>query len=416
MTNLTFNYNAPQQPTGTRFSKPTPKMLGYYMDLCQQRKVLPKNTAVMSGDELSNEIEQLRKFYPASDKQKGIIRDLVARLEEFGVKPAFPITEEYLNTLTGGQNGTASKLIGVMMEKERSFGDVAAPSESQIEFIASMYLYPDANFEDYNIPLRFELDGEVNGVKLWRRPTPSEFAELIKQNMKRKEASQFIDMHRGGFSKWRQTRIRPGQVTYIRELEARLSNTYVPKEVHFAFTFEGEIIEQAPTTSARDKQSPNGYEPMDEMALLMLSVEDATKHIDQLRYELEAKDLYAFGEGAMSNATDRNGLFEQRDNSFTFESIRTAQNEHQWKTMEFNNLNNLLYSLQAMAGVEVYEFQNEAAQMFFETDVSHQQVDALKDKIREFMMSSVSTGLIERGQLFAMCAESEIAQEILLGL
>lgn len=402
--NYSYNFNTnrgyDRSYTGSsaRTNSPTQRQIGYYMDLCVQRKVTPKNYTQMTADQLAQEIETLRKFYPASQKQIDMIRDKVTNLQGMGININMPSDVE-LNALTGGQGGTASVMIESLIKLERQHSDQAPPTEAQLKFLVEMYLCPDVPFEEnFDIRRRIELDNNM-----WRRPTPDEFAEQIKTKMKRNDASRFIDQHRGAFHTWKQTRIRPEQMRYIKELEARMVNLGSPVTVEYSIDINGNITQvQKHDTDKSAQYNPKGYMPLDDMQLMMMSSNEASQYIDILKSEQGRRELYSYGEVS--------------DNSATFEDLRQAKDEHQAKIQEFTALQDLIFKLEAVAGYENPEVHDAVNFYLVEEGGNAEAVRESRKVIKDFMLYLVQNEYIAFSSIAELCKDSKVAQNILIGV
>lgn len=388
-----FNATAPKATEGTTATrKPTERQIQYYLDLCIQRKVTPVNYIKMSYDEVAELIEELKKFYPASEKQIQMIKDKLESLNNMGVA----INAPNYATLTGGREGTASTLIESLINMEKQFSDKMPPTDSQLQFMVSMYLCPDVDFEKFNIQKRVDMGNEQ-----WRKLTPDEFAEEIKAKMCKRDASKFIDDYRGSFHTWKQTRIRPEQMTYIRKLESRMMNLEPTSAIEWAINEDGDLVQVASSSKSGQRYNPTGYVPVDEMELLMFSVDEASKYIDILKSEYARKDLYKFG--------------EQSDESLTFEEIRTAHTKADAEDNELQALNDLMFRLEAVAGYADEELHNAVTSLLLEDDVPSETVANQRAKIKEFMLDLIKHDDISFEGVADLCKESKIAQKILLG-
>lgn len=276
MTNSNYSFfsgNNVTNNTGTTTTteRPmSPAQEKYYSDLCLQKNVVPVDLTGKSYDEVSIMIKELREFFPASPAQIRLIKEKASALN-------LNIDESKLKKLTGGREGSASKLIAQLIEKEREIGDTIEPTEAQLKYIVSMFYCVDVDFSEHDIKKRVDLEDG-----LWRLMTPNEFAKEVSAKMSRKEASAFIDKYRSAHHAWLNTRISVEQEKYIRQLEERLADLYVPKQV--------------PETNDGKRKydyNPTAYEPLSEGHLKMFSKEEASKYIDRLKYELEAKELYS---------------------------------------------------------------------------------------------------------------------------
>jgi hypothetical protein len=415
MTTLTMDKN---QTSGSKFSfaydggqKPstqTPQIQGirpitqrqvdYYLDLCKQRHVAPLNYTKMNYDELQKVIAELRSFYPASEKQIQTIKDKVTNLQELGENIAMP-TAEVFNKLTGGREGTASNLIGALIEMEKKYADQLPPSDAQLEFLVQMYLCPDIPFESFDISRRIIIDEEKG---LWRKPSPDEFAEEIKKHMKKTEASKFIDDHRGTFHDWKQTRIRPQQLSYIQELQKRLISIKSTSVMEWAVDMNGQLVQVE--KHVQDKTSeydPTAFIPLEDVQLLMFSTEEASKYIDILKSEQNKR---------YSN--------QGTEPDQTFEGLRTVETEKQLKDKEFKELNNLMFKLEKVAGYEDSDLHDSVTSLLIEKYAPEDEAKVLvenKHKIKEFMDELIESGAIDVEGLIELCKDSTIAVKILMG-
>lgn len=372
--------------------KPTERQIQYYMDLCVQRKVAPQNYTAMTYDEVGALIEELRKFYPASENQIKMIKDKLELLSTMGVAINAP---DY-SKLTGGREGTASALIEGLISMERQYTDKMPATDSQLQFMVSMYLCPDVPFESFEIARKVDL-----GDGMWRKFTPEEFAEEIKSKMNKRDASAFIDANRGAFHTWKQTRVRPEQVKYIRQLEDRMANLTPTSVIEWAVDEEGNLVQIQKQVADKSKAyAPTGYTPLDEMELMMFSVEEASKYIDILKSEYERKDLYKYGEVA--------------DESLTFESLRKANSVEQQKENELKELNDLMFKLEAVAGYADEELHNAVTSLLLEKEVVSEKVQEQRNKIHDFMMELIEDDSATFEGMVELCKNSPIAQEILM--
>ena len=417
MSNFSFtSFLTNNKRTGTarvytdRMSAPTEKQIQYYLDLCQRKKVQPKEIKLFTFETIGKEIEQIRQLPdPASDRQIEKIKQLQQEISELGGNLK-PFSEEFLSRLTGGAEGTASQLIETLMRKRTELNEVALPSDAQLQIMVEWFLCPDIPFEDFGIQKKIYLDStiETNGetVNLWRYMTPDEFANEIKSKMTKKQASEFIDRYRVAFYDWRKTRITQQQVRYIRELEQRLASIYTPRQTEFAVNEDGEIVEikQSASRDARGELQTVAYEPLTEMQLAQMSYEEASLFIDQLKSELERKELYRYG-----------NIYG--DDQQALEDKRGAKDRNDAIIKEYTALNDLIYKLEAVAGYENYDLHGLIRETLLEGE-DHRSEEA-KNAIKEFMMQTIdfergfSQVIKDLGRLQVMCEESVIATAIL---
>jgi len=401
---------APTAPTTGGTAKPrTDRQVSYYLDLCRQRKVAPKNYIKMNYEELAVEISAVKEFYPASESQIKVIKDKIISLSGFGVE----INEPDYSKLTGGREGSASSLIEKLFEMERQYSDKMEVTEPQLEMLVSMYLCPDVPFESLGINRKVILTpitsyssdlpyDEQFAHQTWRKMMPDEFAEEVKSKMFKRDASAFIDAYRGVFHTWKTTRIRPEQEKYIRQLEARMADLSSPSVVEWSVDINGNMVQIMKNTDVVKEYNPRGIEPLDDLSLKMFSVEDASTYIDILKSEQGRKELYTYGEVS--------------DNSMTFEDIRTADTKEKKSQHDMAELEDLMFRLEAVAGYENEEIHNTITPYLFEDDVDNEIVEENKDKVRDFMKFLVAEDYITFDGMIELCRECKVAQHILLGL
>lgn len=416
-------------------SKPSQGQIKYYNDLCNQRNIKPESIEGWTFEKMSETIGELLKFKPASPKQLELIKEKVTKLTQLGKEVQVP------QSLTGGLDGTASKFIGELIEMEKEFADLDKPSDKQLEMILGMYLCPSVNFEDYDINKKIVINGlsedemdrldvltaakdkgvwselpdgnwgyiqmsaeqgkELDSLEerlentQWRLMTPLEFKKELTTKLNKKQASELIDKNRGAFYDWKNTRVRPEQMKYIKTLEERLSYQYKPRTIEYAVDENGETIE----VDAYGSESISGteYTPMTDDQIIMLSVEDADTFINQLKSELERKE----GSTLIEEYTDQN--------------IRGSRNQGEALEIEYKAFHDLMYKLMAVVGYEDEELVL-AASKGLVSDHTHESQAANREYIREFMVQAIADGAITFNQIIELTSESETAQKILLGL
>ena len=383
------NYSFEQQPKSYASTRPfnvSDARAKYYYDLCTQRGIQGINIyTITTNEEFDAELNRVRSFRRPSEAQLKLIETKVANLASMQVEVAIP------DNLTGGMDGTAGKFIQLLIELEKEHYDEAKPTESQLQAIVGYYLCPDVAFEDHNISRRIEMDTFPGA---WRRPTPQEFAEQIKANMSRKEASAFIDKFRGVFYEWNKTRIRPEQIKMIRTLEERFKSP------------NGRIFESAVTiggqaftyTTEKHEAPVVEYVTLEELQIRMMSVEDASTFISMLKAELGAKELYQFGEVA--------------DSSATFEGLRNNKKTVlESKESELADLVRICFKLEAVAGYKLPELHDLIDELTVEYDGGS---DVKRTAIREIFLSLVDDGSITLGGLADLFNDNKTAMAILL--
>lgn len=189
----------------------TPAQHKFYRDLCEQKKRTPREDLdQLNFNAMSDLIEEIKAYYPPSEAQLKYINECIADLKSVGIN-----IEVDFSLLTGGRNGTASPTLEKLfaLREEHCPKKDQPPTENQLKFACSMYLCPAVAFEDYGVSRWVYLE---DGFK--RRPTDEEFIAILKETFTRSTISEFLNKFRSEFNDWKQTRIRPGQLNYIKAL------------------------------------------------------------------------------------------------------------------------------------------------------------------------------------------------------
>lgn len=415
-----------QKGNTARVSAPSPGQIKFYMDLTTRKRVAPVQMDIQTFESMGKLIEELRLLPdPASPAQLDKIRSLHAEITALYPETK-PLIEEKLNALTGGQNGTASATIQRMFEIKSSLSDKAEPSVEQLEKLVSWFFCPDIPFENFSIEKKKYLDKLTTWstdvdvpADLEKRPyrllTPSEFAEQIKLRMSKRQASAFIDEHRGTYYDWKRTRINANQINYIRTLEGRLSNIYVPKAVIEAVDFDGDVF-TIPTSSSHDTRGElqtTGYQGLSEHDLIQMSYEDASTFIDQLKSELADPTIRNIG----SPYDDSQNLLN--DKLATFDDVRKtgnlAHDETSGRVKEFTILNDLIFKLESVAGYKNDELHENIKESVLDGDgdVSNPSRVMFMDFMEQTLDHSTDERLLGSiGRLYTMSEDSEVATAI----
>lgn len=409
-----MNYQSGTQETKVRPA--TPGQIKYYLDLCKQRNVEPKDVNNFTFDTMSEEIQRLMKFYPASPAQIKLITDKVNNLKS--IISVINFTDEQVETfkndesniistiivgiidnslkldsiiskLTGGKDGTASKLIENLINVEKKFSNIQEPTEKQLEIMVNMFLCPDVPFENYGISRRIELEDG-----LWRKPTPEEFANQIKSTLTKADASKFIDDYRGVFYEWKKTRIRPEQLRYIMELESRLGSQSPTTEINEAYTINGDVIEI--NKNKREYIKGTEYVPHTQEQLIQFSIEQASEFIDQLKSELNRREASSFAE---LETDELNASFYNKNEV----------------DIEYEELKNLMYKLEAVAGYNDEDLHEAVGIELIKDDDPESNVKNRK-KIREFMKDLLETSSITIEGLLELTKDCPTALRILVDM
>lgn len=401
-------------------NKPSIKQYSYYRDLCARKRVEAQTIDKFTFSTLRDAIDVLRQQPdPASEKQLDIIHRTLKELEDLG--DTVKVSPEYIAKLTGGTGGTASLFIEKLFERRQNFADTASPSEQQLKIIVEWFLCPDIPFESISVehtqPMKpganvaesytdtISINRKValDGTK-WRWMTPDEFAQEVASKMSRRQASRFIDQYRGVFYDWKSTRVTANQIKYIKELENRMANLYVPKPVEMAITPDGEVMEIS-KSSARD-YNPNAYVPMEDIHLYQLSYEQASEFIDKLKSELSDRELSSVG-----------SPYDERQQDFhDLTRAQSTKNQNDAILKEYTALSDLMYGLESINGYTHDTLHTLIRQTLME-GMDDKSLEA-RTMIKDFMYESLDVKNGQQlakniGRLQTMCEASVIATEIL---
>ena len=411
-------------PTTDKAAKGTVKMASvyqvkYYNDLCEQRKVEPKDVTNLTYDELSNIISELKSFYPATQPQIDLINlkvkglkdvlnllsfndEQIAMFERDESNIAHMIVagilrntlelDTIIEKLTGGRTGTASALIEKLIVAEKYFVELEPVTDEQASTIASMFLCPDVQFESYDISRRIKLDGDN-----WRKPTPQEFTDQIKEVFNKKTASEFIGKMKVPFYEWKKTRIRPNQLKRIMQLESQIANDSKLREVKKASDIHGGEID-TPSTKVPNAENiqikGTAYVQHTDQELIQLDIETASAFISQLESELTRASEYSLEEEIQEIDRGTASIVEQ------------LEKDHEI-------LNNMMYKLEAIAGYDDPEL-HECSKLRVLSDFKVGEYE--ETYIRDFIKNMLSTGAITYYGIMELALESTILQQILLNM
>lgn len=393
--------------------KTTSKQVKYYQDLCIQRNITPQDTTNLSYDELSLKIKELTSFFPASKTQISLINDKVISLKAILDKMNF--TEEQIvkfeetkdnlvyciiagilrnnlnitsitSTLTGGREGTASKLIEGIIDIEKHFNNILPPTESQVKMILSMYFCPDVDYIGHGLKLKVDL-----GNNMWRRVTPSELTEQVNTVFTKKSASEFIDKYNSAYAEWKKTRIRPEQIRYIKELEGHLSSDSKLSEVKQATDMEGNVIDLV--SDKIEYIKGKAYVPHTDEQLIQMSVEQASAFINQLQSEKIIKE-------------EKQYVIDTDIEYGTKTELEAIQRE-------FKLLDDLMFSLEAMAGY-ADETLHSSINITMVEDVESNREGAMY--IRSFISDMIQNGATNYMNILEIASRSVTLQQILLNM
>lgn len=438
-TNFVEENNKVNEDKPSQLNPIRPAQVKYYTDLCTKKNVTPQPLTNFDYDSLSAEIQRLIKYFPASAVQLELIRTKVAGLKALGSE--FTVSESELSSLTGGYAGTASALIGELIEMEKEFKGSVKPTDAQIETIVGFYLCPDVDFEKVGVSKKVFLNAltpeEENAMllledtikkgvwtetsasvweyidadervvqqyealkakvanKLWRQPTPQEFAVSISNVMSKQQASSFIEEYRGIFYAWKKTRARHEQIRYIQQLESQLSQDRKLRVITQATDEEGNVIELKPEVA--NNMEGACYTPMSTEQLIMLSIEEASEFIDQLKNEVAKR------ESSPSEA------------EVDYMEFRPAKSVSEAIEMEYEEFKNLMFKLEAVAGYNDDDL-HDAARYDLVANDSPEANKENRLKIRTFIKDMLETEAITFYEVLELAKDSITAQKILLDM
>lgn len=373
-------------------TKPSVKQIETYLNLCKQKNQEVENYHLMSRETLSEKIQELYRFYPASDKQKQIIREKIAGLQAIIQMPTMP--EKDLNKLSGGLNGTASSLIEklISIEKEHNVYATKKITEGQLNMIVPWMICFEIDFESVGISRKIDLGNDT-----WRRPTPIEFAKQIYDVFNLQSASEFIEKNRTIWYEWSATRIRPQQIKYVRDLENKMSDLSKGIVVEWAVDQQGNWTQVK--TQKQPQYNPRGFAPMADVELRMMSQEDANTYINMLKKDLANKELVRYG--------------EQSDASLTLEMLRTTNTPEEARLKDFEALQDLLFKLEAIAGYSCEECHDAVSSLMVD-EVKSSDVLTAETKIKEFIKFLITEDYTDLETLAELAKDSKTAQRIIL--
>ena len=386
---------------------PSEKMAQYLRDLRTRFSISTEGIEMMTAQQVRAEIDELNKRpMPPSERQLEIVHSTIAELREAGV--IINISQEKLSALTGGKDGTASKLIEFLFSKRNEVSVNLPITDAQAETIASWYYCPDIPFEEFNVSKR-KMRPDI-GEKAWERMTQDEFLAEVKNAFTRQEASKFIDDHREKFFQWKRTRITAQQMNYIRQLDERLANVYAVREIGFAIGENGEIVEVKQNNS-RDRMPTRAHEPLKDEDLMQLSYEEASTLIDQMRYD-SSRRFEGYVDNSQQELQDKVSSFSERYGTGVAKTQNDAMSE------ELHKLQGLIYKLEAMVGSESPELHDMVNEVFVHQ--SHAP-EVLVEQLRDFMSLAVDDSSDERlrktyGALSAACEDVPLALQAVASL
>lgn len=459
----------------------TPAQIERYYSVCMDKRITPKNISAMSQKDASAELQRVFDVPPlATEPQIKTVLALVNELIEMGIERVKPPSDHFLANVRVTQ---CSDVIRQLKKIKQDNLHLAPPDDAQLDRLVKLQHCMEVPFEsipttkeeriespdEYGVmrlinssiettkcvDRRIYLDEKIvsaDGSKkyLWRWMTADEFRAELRKKLNHSEASRILSQYEGLALKEKRTQLSEYQIKLIRQLENRLATLYVPKPVENLVDFTADSVDYTLDEKVADKSqnwNPESYQPLDEHILKMFTSRQADEYINQLKVEYEQKDLYSAVENAevvqFTNKNDyestlrlhRANVLRAYWNSGrgyieftseqTFESVRKAQTYSQWRQQQFTALNNLLFALQSIGGIDTEEFRNEVSHVFFtytvktssgasQAGASREDVKKLKRKIAKFMITLVKDKCIKVRQLGRICENSEIAEKIFL--
>lgn len=375
------NFGAKYQTGSTYQNVPSDKSYSFYLDLCKRKRVDVMPKSAFTRESMSSTIDALQQQPDKiSDRQLEKVASIYDNLRKLGAEIKY-FTEKELFAMTGGADGTASKYITFLLQKEANLNDIQPLTEEQQNVMVPWMLCPDVPFESLTIvrPEGSKLI-EVNRTKpveqmkawssdmpapagAWRLMTPDEFADELASKITKKDANALIDQYRGIFYDWKKTRITQRQIEHVRKIEQRMADMFVPKEVEQAFDWEtGEeiIIKTVDSHVDRGESQYVGYTPIEEVELLQMSVQEASKYIDQLSWELECVKngkMRLTEDGSLVHYIDPEVLINQDNQALTEKHSSFNERNHTGLAtestkdlVEITAFSDMLFSLEAIAG------------------------------------------------------------------
>lgn len=416
----------PQQPTrSTNAFPPSVKTLQFLSDLRTRHRRSLVGLDTISYSEAQAEIKELQALpTPASDKQLEIIANTIKELNDAGDK--INISQAKLHSLTGGREGTGSKMIEWLFARRQSLNIQQPPSDSQLDTLTEWFLCPDIPFESLSIAVEDEIKPGANmsdshtdtvcvekkvlmphvSATAWRWMLPEEFKAELKAKLTRSQASKLISEYRGTFYTWKSSRTTKAQMDHIRRLDQRLANIESQAEVTFGIDQDGNVEEVS--TSKKNTYNPRAHEPLSDIQLAQLSVEEAKILIDQMHSELNETYASIDNNAEQVHLNDKIRSFDERTGAGVAKTINDA------RIFEYTKLSDLIYKLEAVVG----HANDELHDMIKET-----LIDGAGDsihvthKIREFMLLAVDNSSRERalrtsGALLQLTEDTEIGTKI----
>lgn len=434
----------------------TPKQLELYYQQCARKNEIPKDLDKMSSREQREELDRILAVpTPASESQINMLKTMLQELVDIGIPNVRVPSDTFFKSL---DTRSASEWITRTNTLRSSNFDLLPPTETQLERLVEFYLFPDVEWETYNvnikvfkdtysawvteevtdefvdfggflIPRSRKISGSFIGESNWRHMTKEEFTDELRKKLTHSTASLILNRYRSAYRDYLNTRLSLGQKNQIREEEKRLASLYVPnsqtdvsldvpfsihdsegkgievQETPFALTSDDDFIIQP---LSRHQWNPVAYVPLPENVLSLFSREEADRYIAQLQYERQW--------AVVRNVSGANNL-DYPD--ATIENARSIEDDVKSKEVEFKALNSFLYDLTAIVGLEfeyndytVDALRHEATQVFFSPNAVKTQ-EELRSEIKHYIRHAVRKNAIKFTGLMDLCERSYVANELL---
>jgi hypothetical protein len=370
----------------------SPKLLKFCVDLHKRFNLDVRTLEGADYAQIRRITDELSsRPMPASVKQIEIIKSTIAELNELGVEIA--ITEQIIDNLTGGAEGTASQVIDMLFRKRTEAQANGPLSDKQAETLVKWFYCPDIPWENFEVVQKVAMPIEGN-PSAWRFMTPEEFTAELKAKISKSNASKFIDDHQHLYYEWSKTRISQYQIDTIRQLEERMANMHSVGVAEFAIV-DG-VVTQVYKKPKRD-YAPQGYQPMTEHEIKQLSSTDASKLITQMQWESKNREKSAVN-------VDDHAQQELEDKVQSF-----GKNELHAVNLEHQNLIDVIFKLEATIGQENEELHESINELMIQRKGNSVDVG---NTIMEFMLDAMDTKLLTFSTLVSITQNSTIASRI----
>lgn len=391
------NYRGTAQPA-------SPAQIKTYLENCERKGIQPKDVATLTRSTISEEIGRIIALpFKASEAQMAKVMETIETLNNGGLK--INISQEKLDSLTGGKNGTASQLLQFLFKKQEDAGIVGQPTEAQLNILVSWFLCPDIPFEAISIAhvydkkdeLANEQDSQTETINVSRatiipRPdvspkatqrilfTPEQFKEELKTKLNRNHASAIIDQYRATYYNWKKTRITDKQLKLIQTLDTRLASLYVPRETTLAVDESGNIVD---TVAVKNSvYNPVAHEPLDMLQLAQMSYEEASTYIAQLQSALQDNSYADYASDDQAELNEKFATYNPDRN--TGSRVKTREEA---RIKEFYAINDFLFSMDSLAGHEHTDMHETLRETI--VDNGGEKSDEYTRKLKKMMIDSI---------------------------